>query len=184
MITAKRQGRQCTVYIDNGVPVTISSFTDEPPAFPFTARQEEIEARFGRNIKYFDMPDTAAVSGVAVSDEQILRAVPDSQKEMGVHRPHRPGYEAPTPAPAQAAPTNQTIALNSALDLQDKALNRFREMVRMLGFAKGRDRKAVAADIEAVGSFLISISPQIEPILKQITEEESSGGRTQKRFSI
>lgn len=181
MVFAKRQGRQVTVYLgDDGRPVQLSSFEDTPPEFPFTARQEEIEARFGRNIQYFDMPDTAKVSGAKVSDEQVLRSFPEAKKDMGKHVPYKPGEVSPS-VPVGHVPSGSKNLDTSEASSETKALAEFRDMMRRFHYARGKERKELERDLIAVASFLIAVDPSVESVLQQIKLEETSEKR---RFTL
>lgn len=158
----KKRGQVGTVYLDNGQPLPIASMEDEPMGFPFTARVEELKSRFaGRQFIIVEDKSEPTVSGVTISDERVAQSIPEARKELGMHVPIRKVEAAPLPPPAA---TN---------DVEKTVLDKFRENVRRWHYAKGKEKKELGRDLEAIASFLVDIAPSLEPVLLQIRNEET-----------
>lgn len=160
-VFVKRQGRACTVYLDEREqPMHIAGFEDQPVGgFPYTARAEEISARFaGRPLVFIDppaAPNPAAPPLTKLQEQEVARIMREAGNAQAAAAALAPvAATAPTPqqVPQQAAPPPQV------------------DVVALLSQAFERQVEDSEADAEVVGTFLINVFPELEPVLKEAAE--------------
>lgn len=176
----KKRGRLGVVYMDGNVSMPIADMDDEPGGFPFTARFEEVKARFpGANFIVIEDKKEPPTSGAIISDEQLLRSMPEAKAELGPQKLVHTGVPNAQPAlqlVAAATPPPPTVN-----DVGRKALDVFRDTMRRYHYARGKERKELGRDLEAVASFLIEVDPALEAVLERIKVEETL---ERKRFTL
>lgn len=170
----KKRGRQGTIYLDNGVPLPIANMEDEPLGFPFTDRIENLTARFpGYNYIFVENTTEPPVSGATISDERVAQAMPEARKELGPQVLVRKdsGVLASAVAKGMQAPT---IPEPSAIaDVERAVCDKFRDYLKRWHYARGKEKKELSRDLEAVASFLIDVAPHLEHVLARIKDEET-----------
>lgn len=154
-VFVKRQGRACTVYLDEREqPMHIANFDDQPVGgFPYSARAEEIAARFaGRQLVFVDPP--AAPNPVAPpltkqQEQEVARIMRESGNSSAVQV---------APPPVAQVPQQQAPAVPAPV---------VPDPVAVIAQAFERQVEESEADAEVVGTFLVNAFPELEPVLRE-----------------
>lgn len=178
-VHVKRNGKICTVYEDmvTGEIHPLTTYEDAPEtAFPYTASEIEIKGKFpGRKLVFFDAPKRVnPVSTLVTTDEDMVRAMPETAKLMG----ERMVDSASEPAPKPTIIAGKFLPDNAT---QAKIVDAFVELMRNCRAARGKEAKALSAEVEAVGSFLINADASFEKLLIEARERLVT---EKKKFSL
>jgi hypothetical protein len=189
----KKRGQSGTVYLDavTNESMPIGNLDDEPVGgFPFTARVEELKARFpGREYIIIEDTKQPPVSGVVISDARVLQAVPEAKREMGQQKLVRqPAVDALVPTGIMNVPdgrpqitSTNTVVGTSTPEIERAVCDKFRDNIKRWHYASGKEKKELGRDIEAIASFLIDMAPHLEVVLGRIKDEETLA---KKRFTL
>lgn len=184
----KKRGQSGTVYLDavTNESMPIGNLDDEPVGgFPFTARVEELKARFpGREYIIIEDTKQPPISGTVISDARVLQAIPEAKREMGqqklVRQPEQVTF-VPYDKVEQVNMSLQVRPSQAPTDIERAVCDKFRDNIKRWHYASGKEKKELGRDIEAIASFLIDMAPHLEVVLGRIKDEETLA---KKRFTL
>jgi len=160
-VDVKKQGNVWTIYLDESDrPMPIETFETTPMGFPFTGK-DQILARYpGAKFRFVE-------KYYPPQPESVF--TPEMEKELS-----KMTTKKDEPAPAPAAPVSvgrDALSDKSSLATYvDKITTLFSEYLRTND-----------PDLEAVGTFLITAIPELEPILKDLAVAKP---REKRKFSL
>lgn len=162
----RKQGNTCTVFLDDASrPLAISSADVAPLGMPFTFHRGELEQRFPGKHYVFHERVVAAPPSMA----DLIPSERSAAIEADVERVMKAG---PGQASAVAPPMTPTPDHGRTL------VEAFGAQSQLARAGSDEDRR----DLEAVGSFLISTFPELEPMLQEAAKPRAAV--TKKRFTL
>jgi hypothetical protein len=171
-VYVRKQGNVCTVFLGpDGSPQPIHNFADQPGA-PFTCNLWELRNTYYPSAEFVfveeEFPEQPTAPGATESTEELIKQLTG---------------QAPTPAAPPSSPSRErepaaaaSVAAPVASQTEDRLLDAFRaEVIAM------RAGDVHAADLEYLGSFLITALPELEGELRALTK---AGQPRRRQFKI